>query len=138
LFLVSAVGKITSPDDFHSFVRSIPWVSGFGSGALLYAVVIVELALVLLLVISRTSNFGGVAAFVVLFGFTVVLLYASQTGYEQPCGCFGGVMDGGSIGSSILRNSVLMLLSALLLQNHVAGSIFGNPKSKRNKECYEK
>jgi uncharacterized membrane protein YphA (DoxX/SURF4 family) len=120
IFLVSAIGKLSSSIDFHSFVRTVPWGSGFDPGALLFAVVIVELSVVFLLVIPRTYKVGAAAAFVVLLSFTAVLMYASHTGFEQPCGCFGGFLEGESHAASILRNVFFMVLSSLsVLDTHM-------------------
>jgi uncharacterized membrane protein YphA (DoxX/SURF4 family) len=125
IFLLSVIGKLSSPTDFHSFVRTVPWGSGFDPGTLLFAVVIIELSLIPLLIIPSTCKVGAAAAFVVLLVFTGLLMYTSQSGYAQSCGCFGGFLEVQSHAVSILRNVLFLALSSASLLDSGSSTIIG-------------
>ena len=73
------------------------------------AVPMVEAATALALLAE--PGWGGVVAFALLAGFTVVLVTTIRTGRMVPCRCFGGTSDAPVDWGHVLRNAGLMAMA---------------------------
>jgi hypothetical protein len=113
VFVLSAIGKATSPAAFLNFRSLLPFLSSFDEDIALYGTLIWEFAVASLLLIKQTSATGSILAFASLLLFSAVLIYASSAGVTLPCGCFGRVYQERSLDFSILRNILLLTLAAL-------------------------
>ena len=116
VFLASAIGKLLSPSEFYAFISSIDRLALIDPAVFVHSTAVIELIIALLLILPRTARFGGISSFGLLFLFSATLMYASQTNVTVPCGCFGQFIADGSTDLSILRNMVLLLVSALVVQ----------------------
>ncbi|MCP3992341.1 MAG: hypothetical protein GY724_24940 [Actinomycetia bacterium] len=82
-----------------------------GAKALAIALPLIELATGVLLVIS--PGWGGVVAFALLAGFTVILARLVYSGRPVPCHCFGGSSTEPVSTLSLVRNGCLLALAAM-------------------------
>lgn len=80
--------------------RALAWVLGP-----------VELATAAVLVVSPA--WGGVLAFALLSGFTVVLVGLVRSGRPVPCHCFGSLSREPVSGLTLVRNAGLLILAAV-------------------------
>ncbi len=104
------------------------------AGLLAWAVPAVEAIIAVLLLL--TPGWGGVAAFALLVGFTVVLVVTIRSGRIVPCRCFGGSSADPVSWGQVARNVWLLCLAAVaslttslewpsFLQFVVAGAAIG-------------
>jgi len=70
-----------------------------------------ELAVSILLIAA--PGWGGVAAFVLLAGFTALLVSLIRSGQQVACSCFGAVSDEPVSLVEVARNVVLLLMAAM-------------------------
>jgi uncharacterized membrane protein YphA (DoxX/SURF4 family) len=75
-------------------------------GLLAWAVPLAEALVALLMVL--TPGWGGVAAFALLSGFTVVLVVTIRSGRIVPCRCFGGSSSEPVSWAQVARNAWLL------------------------------
>jgi len=115
VFIVSAIGKLSSPAQFYAFASSLNLPGVFNPQLLIYTLIGFELAVSILLMYPTTVKLGGILSFGVVFLFTTILMYVSQTGEDVACGCFGDIIKESSADISILRNFILLLLSGLVV-----------------------
>jgi hypothetical protein len=105
---VAAFRKLRAPDVTRATTLTL---LGERAGPVVARVLpFVELVVALALVVWWTPV-PGVVAFVLLVGFTVVLVRAQTR--QLPCPCFGGSRDTPVTGASILRNGLLAALAVL-------------------------
>ena len=114
VFLLSAIGKLVSPSQFKTFFASFHWLSFIEPTLALYALISVELVVAFLLVYPGMDRIAGLISFGVLFLFSVMLMYASQSNVDKSCGCFGEFIENDTIDFSIFKNLILLLLSAVV------------------------
>jgi hypothetical protein len=76
------------------------------AGLLAWAVPAMEAAVAVLLLV--TPGWGGVAAFALLSGFTVVLVLTIGSGRIVPCRCFGGTTSDPVSWGQVARNVWLL------------------------------
>lgn len=113
----SAIGKLLSPFKFHAFVTSVRWMSFLTPTQLLYLAVVLEILLALLLLLPSFRQSSAILTFAILTAFTAVLMYASNSGIDASCGCFGDFLPSDSPDMSILRNLVLIVLSVIAVSD---------------------
>ncbi len=112
LFAVSAIGKACLPSQFHTFLADVFSIPSPYLTPLQWVVSVMEAIIACLLLFPRTSRLGGYLSFLLLLGFTIVLVYAAQLPTAVSCGCFGGVILERGLDESILRNIVFLLIAA--------------------------
>lgn len=112
VFAASAIGKVRSPTRFFSFLNELSLLRFVHPPTVLYAIITIELLIIVLLLRAVTARFGGLFSFAFLLVLTFTLMIASKDGVAIECGCFGDLVGEESVGGSILRNLFLLLLSA--------------------------
>lgn len=75
------------------------------------AVPVIELAIAVTLLVAPVA--GGLAALVLLVGFSVFLAIHLVIGTEEPCACFGRARPSPISGRDLARNGLLGVLAAL-------------------------
>ncbi len=83
------------------------------AGSLAIALPLIELATAVLLIVS--PGWGGVVAFALLAGFTVILVRLVASGRPVPCHCFGGSSTEPVSALTLVRNGCLLALAALAI-----------------------
>jgi triosephosphate isomerase len=78
----------------------------------------IEIVVGLFLLYPSIEKISGLISFGLLLLFSIILIYASQTEENKPCGCFGELIETSS-DLSLLKNLILLLLSAVV--------VFGTP-----------
>jgi uncharacterized membrane protein YphA (DoxX/SURF4 family) len=110
VFVRAAVVKLMRADETQAGFAALHLPA---ARPLARVVPLVELALAVTLIV--VPRIGGVAALVLLAGFTVVLGRAIASGVTAPCNCFGAARAEPVSGRDILRNLVLAGLAVAAL-----------------------
>jgi peroxiredoxin/uncharacterized membrane protein YphA (DoxX/SURF4 family) len=106
VFVVAGFAKLAD----RAGVRRM--VVEFGSPArlaapLAWALICVELAAVVALLVGPVARVGGLAAFVLLIGFAVAVAISVSRGRRPECRCFGGLHAAEVGWSTVARNGLL-------------------------------
>jgi hypothetical protein len=115
----AAVGKITDRNGFLRTLVTIPWISVRRARALAHLVPATELVVAVGLVAS--SRYGGIAAVVLLAGFTSVIATELAAGRRFVCACFGQSAPTTAGGMTLARNLALAAAAAVVA---VAGDAY--------------
>ena len=109
VFLASAIAKLRSPDvtlnQFTELGIPAPEIAR-------YALPAIEIAVVIALIVA--TPWGGVAAFVLLTGFTTMLVSIIRSGRTVGCACFGGVSNEPVAWGQVKRNGVFLAMALLV------------------------
>jgi hypothetical protein len=122
LFLFTAGAKLYTMSDFAGNVANL--VPSSWAWPVTYAVIAAELLAVALLLVPRTTIFGGIWSALLLTGFAGYALYYVYVLHGEPleCGCFGGIIASQLGVKTALRNLALLVPAALV--------IFGLPRTR--------
>ena len=125
MFLFAAGAKLYTIRDFvANLTNLVPerfvWPTAF-------AVIAVEIAAAILLLLTRTARAGAALSAALLVGFAGYALYYVYVLHGEPleCGCFGGIIASQLGVSTALRNLALLLPTLLV--------VFAYPRARRNK-----
>ena len=118
LFLFAAGAKLYTFADFLANLSNLVaprWVWPVGC-----AVVALELAAAVLLVVPRTVRLGALVSAALLFGFAAYALFYVYVLHGEPleCGCFGRLIASQLGVSTALRNLALLVPCALVFFAH--------------------
>jgi len=120
VFAISGIGKLRSHTAFDHFVDSLPALPGVlrdHAVAIAAAVVALELAALLLLILWPLAGLATSAA--LLATFTAVMIHALRAGTAMVCRCFGA--EATPIGRHhVVRNALLTSASLAALCGPVA------------------
>lgn len=108
VFVVAAGAKLRRPQET---ARELGQIGLRAPQALAWLLPLVELVVAAVLLVA--PGWGGVAAFALLAGFTVVLVRLVRSGRPVACRCFGGYSTKPVSSSTLIRNGALLLLAAL-------------------------
>lgn len=107
VFVASAAGKLRSASAYAGFVAATRRLAPVRRHRMLAgAVLVVELAIPVLLVVPMTAPLGFGLAGLLLTGFSVAILAALRRGENAPCHCFGASDDRLGYGHAV-RNAAL-------------------------------
>lgn len=113
LFLFAVGAKLYSlTQSTENLLTNLPALVGVKLALPVFvAVIAVELAAAILLLVPRTVRWGGLVAAFLLIGFaSYALFYVYALGGEPlECGCFGGIIASQLGVATALRNLVLLL-----------------------------
>ena len=114
LFLVSGIAKILNNEDAKYLVELMAsefyWMIEYRS-ELVIAMTIIELILAVFLLIGKQLRVTFIASFIFIAGLSSVLIYLYFQGYNvESCGCFGSLIPIDSLGVTIVKNIVLLIL----------------------------
>lgn len=109
VFIASAVLKIFDMDKFELYIYSYHFFSLNFSFLVARAVIIFELVLGIGLVSNTLHKLYWWSSMVMLFGYTLLIIYALAMGRNDSCHCFGDFLPLDPKWS-LLKNVVLMLL----------------------------
>ena len=113
VFIVSAVLKVLDMDRFEIYVYSYHFFSLNFSFLVARAAVIAELVLGIGLVSNTLHKFYWWGSMAMLFGYTLLLIYALHLGRTDSCHCFGDFLQFNPK-QSLVKNGVLMLAFLLV------------------------
>jgi len=113
MFIVSAVLKVFDTDRFEIYIYSYHFFSLNFSFLVARAAIIIELVLGIGLVSNTLHKFYWWGSMAMLFGYTLLLIYALVIGRTDSCHCFGDFLQFNP-GQSLLKNMALMLLFLLV------------------------
>ena len=113
MFIVSAVLKVFDMDRFEIYIYSYHFFSLNFSFLVARAAIIAELVLGIGLVSNTLHKFYWWGSMAMLFGYTLLLIYALVLGRTDSCHCFGDFLQFNPR-QSLLKNGVLMLLFLLV------------------------
>ncbi|MFV0227484.1 tellurium resistance protein TerC [Empedobacter falsenii] len=91
LFIYAAVSKLMDFENFQIQLAQSPLLSAY-AGFISYAVIIVEIVIVLLLCIKRTQQIGLYASYGLMLAFTVYIYLIINYSDFVPCSC-GGILE---------------------------------------------
>lgn len=109
LCTVLALAGLLKLSDYDRFLRTLTAVAGITpprARILARTIPGAELAVAVALVIAPAV--GGVAAVLLLAGFSAVMVRELAAGRSFDCGCFGGAGDRAASRVTLARNAVLM------------------------------
>ena len=113
VFIASAVLKVFDMDKFELYIYSYHFFSLNFSFLAARAAIIIELVLGIGLVSNTLHKLYWWGSMVMLFGYTLLLIYALVQGRTDSCHCFGDFLQLDPKWS-LLKNVVLMLLFLLV------------------------
>ncbi len=109
VFAASAIAKLRSPgvtlDQFREIGIPSPEITR-------YALPVIEVAVLLALIFAKP--WGGIAAFVLLTGFTTTLVSIIRSGRTVGCACFGAVSNQPVAWGQVKRNAVFMAMALVV------------------------
>ncbi len=112
LFIFSALAKLISVDQFEIYIFGFR-LFGLGLSYLIArAIIVMELALGILLILNLNSQAIYVTSFLVLAFFTLFLIGLTIAGNRDSCHCFGEMMEMNPI-HSLLKNIALIVILRL-------------------------
>jgi len=91
LFIYAAVSKLMDFENFQIQLAQSPLLSAY-AGFISYAVIIVEIVIVLLLCIKQTQQIGLYASYGLMLAFTVYIYLIINYSDFVPCSC-GGILE---------------------------------------------
>ncbi len=117
LFLISGVGKLISGSEARYLVELLAtefyWLIEYAHFIVIMTSII-ELILAILLIWNKLLKWALVGTFAMLSGFSSVLLYFYLQGMSvENCGCFGAFGFASGIEFTLIRNSILILLTTI-------------------------
>jgi hypothetical protein len=118
IFLFSAYWKAVDSEQTNLFLSTIPWFPISLSAIFINVLIICEVSLALLLVIPKTQIIGTHISVIMIFVFTLILLFQSVNTTAVDCGCFGSIGSGFGLEFSIVRNVILMMMLSVTVQRH--------------------
>lgn len=113
VFIVSAVLKVLDMDRFEIYVYSYHFFSLNFSFLAARAAIIIELVLGVGLISNTLHKMYWWGSMAMLFGYTLLLIYALLKGRTDSCHCFGDFLQLDPK-QSLLKNGALMLLFLLV------------------------
>jgi thiol-disulfide isomerase/thioredoxin len=112
MFIISAVAKLISVDQFEIYIFGFRL---FGLGLSYFiarAIIAMELALGILLILNLHSKAIFLASFLVLALFSLFLIGLTIAGNRESCHCFGELVDMNPR-QSLLKNIILLVILRL-------------------------
>jgi uncharacterized membrane protein YphA (DoxX/SURF4 family) len=125
LFAISFVGKINDPSTTILFLSDLGFSETIAL-VLVRVVTVLEIALAGAILIPKTKSAASHASLLLIFIFTMVLLYQIGNNSTVDCGCFGGIGENLGLEFSVIRNVVLLFILAWITKS--------NNQSFNNKE----
>lgn len=124
VLLLSGLAKLRDPAASREAFASMGVPAALRSEAVVRLHPYAEVALGVLLLVTWSWAMAVVAAAVTLLfaAYWVLVLLVLRRGEEVDCGCFGAIGDDRVSGTTLARNSLLVLLAALATAYGVAGS----------------
>ena len=113
VFIVSAVLKVVDMDRFEIYVYSYHFFSLNVSFLMARVAIIIELVLGIGLVSQTLHKFYWWGSMAMLFGYSLLLIYALTLGRTDSCHCFGDFLQLDPK-QSLIKNGVLILLFLLI------------------------
>ena len=113
VFIASAILKIVDMDQLEIYIYSYHFFSLNFSFLVARAAIILELVLGIGLVSNTLHRLYWWGSMVMLFGYTLLLIYALIIGRTDNCHCFGDFLQFDPK-QSLVKNGVLMLLFLLI------------------------
>jgi hypothetical protein len=111
LFAYTASSKLIDSKAFASMLEEVPLI-GRGAGVVAILLPLAELLIALLLLFERTRLMGLYSSLILLFVFTVYLVYMIAVVPQLPCSC-GGVISSMSWRQHIVFNLVFIGLTVI-------------------------
>lgn len=112
LFIFSALAKLISVDQFEIYIFGFR-LFGLGLSYLIArAIIVMELALGILLILNLNSQAIYITSFLVLAFFTLFLIGLTIAGNRDSCHCFGEMMEMNPV-HSLLKNIALIVILRL-------------------------
>ena len=115
VFIVSAILKVVDMDKFEIYVYSYHFFSLNASFFVARMAIIFELVLGIGLVSHTLHKMYWWGSMAMLFGYTLLLIYALTLGRTDSCHCFGDFLQLDPK-QSLIKNGVLMLLFLLIFR----------------------
>ncbi|WP_445666742.1 MauE/DoxX family redox-associated membrane protein [Fodinibius sp. AD559] len=117
LFLVSGIGKLISGSDARYLVELLAtefyWLIEYGT-AIVITTSIIELVLAVFLIWNKFLKWALAGTLAMLIGFSSVLSYFYFQGMSvENCGCFGAFGFASGLEFTLIRNTVLILLTII-------------------------
>ena len=114
VFVVSGLGKLADREGTVAAVSRYPFLPR-GSGRLLgWAVPYLELVIGAMLVLGLLARVAAVGAVLLFVVFTALVVYDLTRGQQQSCHCFGRISAERLTPVAVVRNLLLLGLSALV------------------------
>jgi uncharacterized membrane protein YphA (DoxX/SURF4 family) len=115
LFVISGALKLRQPEAFREVLGTLDLPRNFTTRIIQPIVPGVEIALGILSLIGIGLRFTAIATELTLVAFTVFLTYLLKIGYRGSCACLGSA-DSSPLGLvQVVRNLILIAISALPL-----------------------
>ncbi|MFH5831790.1 MauE/DoxX family redox-associated membrane protein [Halalkalibaculum sp. DA384] len=135
IFLLSGIGKLIDGSQALYLVELLAtkfyWLIEYGS-VIVTGTSLLELLLAGLLFWGRKLTAVLLASFLLIISFTGVLGYFYLQGMSvASCGCFGAFSIGGGIVSTLIRNSILLLL---IIAGFTVKTMTGNGEQGKEKK----
>src|SRR5690554_1704721 len=117
IFLLSGIGKIIDNSDAIYLVELMAteffWLVEWRY-AIVYLTIAIELILAILLFLKTRLKATYIFTFGFLVFFTSVITFFYLEGYDiASCGCFGAFGFSGGLSSTLIRNIILLILTAI-------------------------
>lgn len=112
LFVVSAIAKLWSVDQFELYIYSYRFLPLDLSFILARLCIGAELALGMMLIAGLWRRLTLLASALILLAFSLFLGYAALVGRDDSCQCFGQLADMSPV-TSLLKNAILLVLTLL-------------------------
>jgi hypothetical protein len=124
VMLISGVAKVGEPSATREAFMSMGVPRALRSEALVTSLPYVEIALGVLLLATWSWPLAvvGAATTALFAAYWVLVLRVLRRGEEVDCGCFGALGDDRVSGTTLARNSLLVVLAALAAAFGAAGS----------------
>ena len=114
VFLVSAIGKMMDREGTAVSMSRYPFLpSGFGR-FIAYTFPVLELAVAVMLILGLLTRLAAVISVGMFLLFIVLTAYDLTRGSSQSCHCFGRISAEKLTPVALVRNVVLMIISALV------------------------
>lgn len=113
LFIYAAVSKLMDFENFQIQLAQSPLLSAY-AGFISYAVIIVEIVIVLLLCIKRTQQIGLYASYGLMLAFTVYIYLIINYSDFVPCSC-GGILEKLGWTEHLIFNLIFVVLAVIAI-----------------------
>ncbi len=127
VFVLAGTLKLLSLQEFSRTVAEVHLFPEAAAPAVAFALTIGEISSGLAFLRRRTRRKAGNILIGLLALFTIVILFKNLSGGQGACGCFGGYFEYESVPFEIVRNLLLMFLTAYGIGPISSGSASPKP-----------
>lgn len=109
LFIYTAINKIITQESFERTISKIPLIGMF-SYTISWMIPVIEFIIAVTLILPVIKKAGLYASLLLMFIFTIFLVYMVLSGNELPCSC-GGIISSLTWNQHILFNIGFIILA---------------------------